>query len=235
MYREARYHCQVPDADLCRELTEVCPEVGRGLDCIRIVGRWPIISTAGSAEGVPMSVSISKPRSPEIIYPDSDGEPMAENTLQFRWIVTIKEGLERVFHDRPDVFVAGDLLWYPVEGDPKIRRPPTPWSPSAGPRDTRLLQAMGGRGSPPGRLRGPLAGQSIHADDREVRVLQGVRGRGILPLRPRHLPARRLAAGREQARRDRRDERLDQPADSRSASTPRRASSASSVPTADGS
>jgi len=45
---------------------------------------------------------------------------MADNTLQFRWIVTIKEGLERVFCARPDVFVAGDLLWYPVEGKPEI-------------------------------------------------------------------------------------------------------------------
>ena len=61
---------------------------------------------------------------------------MAENTLQFQWIVTIKEGLDWVFYDRPDVFVAGDLLWYPVEGEPKIGRPPMPWSSSAGPRDT---------------------------------------------------------------------------------------------------
>lgn len=30
---------------------------------------------------------------PEIIYPDSDGQPMADNTKQFRWIVTIKENL----------------------------------------------------------------------------------------------------------------------------------------------
>jgi Uma2 family endonuclease len=59
-----------------------------------------------------------------VIYPDSDGEPMADNTLQFEWIVTIKENLEVVFLDRPDVFVAGDLLWYPVEGDPKIRTAP---------------------------------------------------------------------------------------------------------------
>ncbi len=29
----------------------------------------------------------------EIIYPDSDGKPMADNTKQFRWIVTIKENL----------------------------------------------------------------------------------------------------------------------------------------------
>jgi Uma2 family endonuclease len=45
---------------------------------------------------------------------------MAENTEQFRWIVTIEGGLEALFRDRPDVFVAGDLLWYPVEGHPEI-------------------------------------------------------------------------------------------------------------------
>lgn len=49
---------------------------------------------------------------------------MAENTVQFRWIVTIKEGLEKVFRDRPDVFIAGDLLWYPVEGQPETRQAP---------------------------------------------------------------------------------------------------------------
>src|SRR3954447_23962232 len=61
---------------------------------------------------------------PEIEYPDCDGQPMAENTLQFEWIVTIKENLGLLFADRPDVFVAGDLLWYPVEGHPEIRTAP---------------------------------------------------------------------------------------------------------------
>jgi Uma2 family endonuclease len=49
---------------------------------------------------------------------------MSGNTLQFEWIVTIKEGLGALFADRPDVFVAGDLLWYPVEGDPRTRTAP---------------------------------------------------------------------------------------------------------------
>lgn len=35
----------------------------------------------------------------EIIYADSDGKPMADNTKQFRWIVTIKENLECLFAD----------------------------------------------------------------------------------------------------------------------------------------
>jgi Uma2 family endonuclease len=59
-----------------------------------------------------------------IVYPESDGKPMADNTLQFRWIVMLQGGLDAVFKDQPDVFVAGDLLWYPVEGQPEIRVAP---------------------------------------------------------------------------------------------------------------
>jgi len=56
----------------------------------------------------------------EIVYPSSDGKPMADNTKQFNWITLIKENLEALFADQPMVFVAGDLFWYPVEGNPKI-------------------------------------------------------------------------------------------------------------------
>lgn len=56
---------------------------------------------------------------PELVYPESDGKPMADNTKQFRWIVTIKENLEILFASQSDVFIAGDLLWYPVEGNNK--------------------------------------------------------------------------------------------------------------------
>ncbi|MGK7882263.1 MAG: Uma2 family endonuclease [Crocosphaera sp.] len=59
-----------------------------------------------------------------IIYPDSDGQPMADNTKQFRLIVTIKENLELLFTDNPNIFVAGDLLWYPLKGNNKLRRAP---------------------------------------------------------------------------------------------------------------
>ncbi|MEA5532619.1 Uma2 family endonuclease [Crocosphaera sp. XPORK-15E] len=61
---------------------------------------------------------------PEIIYPETDGKPMADNTLQFRWITTIKINLDWLFAKNDQVFVAGDLLWYPVEGDNKKRQAP---------------------------------------------------------------------------------------------------------------
>jgi len=63
-------------------------------------------------------------RKEQIVYPESDGKPMADNTKQFRWIVTLEGGFEALFRDREDVFVAGDLFWYPVEGRPDIRMAP---------------------------------------------------------------------------------------------------------------
>jgi Uma2 family endonuclease len=56
----------------------------------------------------------------DIIYPDSDGKPMADNTKQFELIVEIKKGLDLLYINNPQVFVAGDLFWYPVEGQSKI-------------------------------------------------------------------------------------------------------------------
>lgn len=71
-----------------------------------------------------MVAQLEKTTKSEIIYPDSDGKPMADNTLQFRWITTIKTNLDWLFADNPQVFVAGDLLWYPTEGDNKKRVAP---------------------------------------------------------------------------------------------------------------
>ncbi|MBI2946569.1 MAG: Uma2 family endonuclease [Verrucomicrobia bacterium] len=56
------------------------------------------------------------PKPGQVFYPESDGRPMAENTEQFNWIVLLVENLKALFADDPNVFVAGDLLWYPVEG-----------------------------------------------------------------------------------------------------------------------
>ena len=58
------------------------------------------------------------------IYPATDGQPMAEGTTQYRFLVTIKGGLDIQYHDDANVFVAGDLFWYPVEGNPGIRKAP---------------------------------------------------------------------------------------------------------------
>ena len=71
-----------------------------------------------------MATATQQSTQPIIEYPDDDGEPMSDNTLQFKWIVVIKEGLEALFRHNPQIFVAGNLLWYPVEGQPAIRSAP---------------------------------------------------------------------------------------------------------------
>lgn len=60
----------------------------------------------------------------DLSYPTSDGKPMAENTVQFEWIVKLQGGLDAYYANAEDVFVAGDLLWYPIEGNDKIRQAP---------------------------------------------------------------------------------------------------------------
>ncbi len=67
-------------------------------------------------------MTISLDLSEDLLYPQSDGKPMAESTEQYRWIVILKENLEILFVDRPDVFIAADLLWYPE----KVETPPPP-------------------------------------------------------------------------------------------------------------
>jgi hypothetical protein len=55
-----------------------------------------------------------------VIYPDSDGQPMADTTEQFAFIQLVSANLDAIRTD----FVAGDHLWYPVEGRPDIRVAP---------------------------------------------------------------------------------------------------------------
>src|SRR5438270_7567894 len=71
-----------------------------------------------------MSAPIPPALAPKIQYPDSDGKPMSDNTVQFDWIGLLKWNAEAYTADRPDVFVAGDHLIYAVEGDVKARQAP---------------------------------------------------------------------------------------------------------------
>ncbi len=60
----------------------------------------------------------------EIVYPESDDQPMANNTEHFEIIVLIKGNLDILFADDPNVFIAGDLFWYPIQGNNKIKYAP---------------------------------------------------------------------------------------------------------------
>ncbi len=79
----------------------------------------------------------SAPKPTLIHYPDCDGEPMADNTLQFDWIALLKWNAEAYFRDDPAVFVAGDHLIYPVEGDADARQAPDVYAAFGRPKGYR--------------------------------------------------------------------------------------------------
>ena len=64
-------------------------------------------------------MSIPNPTRPEIYYPESDGEPMAESDLHRDWMFEIIEKLKRFFAGQ-HVYVSGNLLIYYVEGQPRL-------------------------------------------------------------------------------------------------------------------
>jgi Uma2 family endonuclease len=77
-------------------------------------------------------------RAPVVIdYPESDGEPMSDNAVQFRWIVVLATNLEVLFRDRADIFVCGNQNWYPVQGEPEIVAAPDVYAVFGRPKGDR--------------------------------------------------------------------------------------------------
>lgn len=67
-----------------------------------------------------MPVIENEPVFGDVIYPESDGKPMADNLTQSRVIRTLVMGFERLYAHDSNVLVGGDFFWYPVKGEPKI-------------------------------------------------------------------------------------------------------------------
>ncbi|MDE0086764.1 MAG: Uma2 family endonuclease [Candidatus Poribacteria bacterium] len=59
------------------------------------------------------------PTNGAIIYPESDGKPMAETELHRNALINALIILIEAFKDKPDVCVSGNMMMYYVEGDPK--------------------------------------------------------------------------------------------------------------------
>lgn len=68
-------------------------------------------------------MSLHPPIDQAVHYPSSDGKPLADNTIQLKWIVSLYSNLRWWFRNQ-QVFVAADLLWYPVQGKPAITKAP---------------------------------------------------------------------------------------------------------------
>ena len=58
-----------------------------------------------------------------LVYPDTDGKPMAENEVQLFLMMALIAHLRAKFGG-PDAHVGGDMFWYPVEGEPHTVQAP---------------------------------------------------------------------------------------------------------------
>lgn len=84
-----------------------------------------------------------------IVYPDSDGKPMAENDPQYRAIVNTRFGLEQHYLDTAGVYVGADLLIYFEEGNPRIHVAPDVFVSLGVPRHARRTYKIWMEGKAP--------------------------------------------------------------------------------------
>ena len=71
-----------------------------------------------------MATSMLSPVKPEIDYPESDGQPVAETDVHISALLYARAVLHHHFRRHPDVYVAGNLLIYYREGDIRARVAP---------------------------------------------------------------------------------------------------------------
>ena len=56
---------------------------------------------------------------PTLVYPESDGEPMAESGRHRKALIDLVDMIDRHFQHVPDVHVSGNLLLYYEKGNPR--------------------------------------------------------------------------------------------------------------------
>jgi Uma2 family endonuclease len=59
--------------------------------------------------------SFEKPK--EVIYPESDGKPMAETDVHIDQIIDLRKALQAYYRDNPTVYVSGNIFIYYLEND----------------------------------------------------------------------------------------------------------------------
>ena len=61
---------------------------------------------------------------PTLVYPESDGEPMAETPKHQQVMIDCMDTLRRHLCEVPDVFIGGNMFLYYEEGNPREKHLP---------------------------------------------------------------------------------------------------------------
>ena len=128
-------------------------------------------------------------------YPCSDGQPMAESDFQLEPLVYAITALRTHFHQRKNVYVAGDMFLYHEEGNPRAVVAPDVFVVVGAPVHKRMSYKLWEEPKAPDFVL-EVTSRSTREEDqgrkREVYASLGVGG--VLAVRPdRRLPRSALA------------------------------------------
>jgi hypothetical protein len=129
----------------------------------------------------------------EIVYPESDGEPMAETEIHLDETIYLIEALRERFRETPDAYVWGDMFLYFKQGDPRsVVSPDVFLVKGVAKRQRRVpLEADGS-------LISRTAGVTFRMEGSQIRLVETASGR---PLpRSEEVRARNLVLEEENAR-----------------------------------
>ena len=121
-------------------------------------------------------ISLVPEEDPNIFYPDSDDEPMAENDHQRRVLIDISETLIQHFSDRQDVYVSADIFVYYEMNNPDRKVAPDVLV-SFGVEDRERLSYFVWRdGKPPDFVLEVASPSTWHRDANEKRDIYAAMG-----------------------------------------------------------
>jgi Uma2 family endonuclease len=96
-----------------------------------------------------MNVTSTATATPAIVYPESDGKPMGETDVHIDALIYLREALKDYFREAPQVYVAGNMLFYYEEGNPAACVAPDVFVVQGIPKHERRIYKLWEEGQPP--------------------------------------------------------------------------------------
>jgi Uma2 family endonuclease len=94
-------------------------------------------------------MNVSTTLAKQVHYPETDGKPMAETDVHIDTLIYLREALRDYFRDAPQVYVAGNMLFYYEEGNPAASVAPDVFVVQGVAKGERRIYKLWEEGQPP--------------------------------------------------------------------------------------
>lgn len=96
-----------------------------------------------------MDVITTATATTQIVYPETDGKPMGETDVHIDALIYLREALRDYFRDIPNVYVAGNMLFYYEESNPAACVAPDVFVVQGVAKQERRIYKLWEEGQPP--------------------------------------------------------------------------------------